>query len=72
MRDQARKKATAGVKSRLDGRYYAVRSIRSTQPAGRELNATGGRNSRTMWELVSKVRTRGGSGTITSTTLRGR
>jgi hypothetical protein len=38
MRDQARKKATAGVKSRLDGRYYAVRSIRSTRPAGRELN----------------------------------
>jgi len=24
MRDQARKKATAGVKARLDGRYYAV------------------------------------------------
>jgi hypothetical protein len=38
MRDQARKKATAGVKSRLDGRYYGVRSIRSTRPAGRELN----------------------------------
>jgi hypothetical protein len=36
--DQARQKATAGVKARLDGRYYAVRSIRASRPAGRELN----------------------------------
>jgi hypothetical protein len=38
MRDQARKKATAGVKARLDGRYYAVCSIRATRSSGRELN----------------------------------
>jgi hypothetical protein len=38
IRDQARQKATAGVKARLDGRYYAVRSIRAARPAGRELN----------------------------------
>jgi hypothetical protein len=70
MRDQARKRATAGVKSRLDGRYYAVWSIRSTRPSGRELNRNR-RDEQPYMESVSRVRMRGGLEIITSTTSKG-
>jgi len=70
IRDQARQKATAGVKARLNGRYYAVRYIRAARPAGRELTGTGGMCSRTQLESGSRRRMSAGSGTTTSTTLK--